>query len=41
MSYVLALFLPAFAGVALTFFVLLVGGIFADVVASTFGWTRN
>ena len=41
MSYLLALLLPAFVGVALTFFVLIVGGLFADAVAAFFGWTRN
>ena len=39
MSYLLALLLPAFVGVALTFFVLIVGGLFADLVAGLFSWT--
>jgi hypothetical protein len=41
MTYLLALLLPGFVGVALTFFVLIVGGLFADVVASVFGWTQE
>lgn len=39
MIYLLMILIPLFAGVALVFFVLTIGGLFADLVAAAVGWS--